>query len=675
MKAIFYLFPALLLAVLTSKAENNKTDSLQLYDLEEVVITATKTERNKRDIPSRISVINSKTIELSSGMQLDDIIRFIPGVNVNRSSGIYSQRPTVTLRGLSGDEQARTLVLLNGIPINTSDEGGVNWNRINQYDIEKIEVFKGPGSSLYGNNAMGGVINLITKTPQKPQEVYSGVSIGTHNTIRQDLNVRLRTQEGYYGILSQHYVKSDGYHHVPEANRTIYDTERYMEAIGVSARLGYDKSKWFNWEMQYDIFRDKRSEGMQIFAPDGDHRNFNTNLLRGNIKGGNEKTSYTLSAYYQLENYYNLNERMRDENYSRFDVNSDREDLGALLNINRQISASNSITGGFEYKEGSISGGDYYQTAPYDTIYNAGNISTLAGYIQDEQALFDNKIRLIAGLRFDRVTFSEGEFYSTDPWETTPELNDNTWNSVSPRAGMRFNFIESLSSYISYSRGFRASILDDLTRTGWMWVGPKLANPDLEPESLDSYEVGLDIFPTNHMKITASAYIMSGHDFLYYVATGDSIYGRPAYRRENVTNVSINGFETEIEYEVFKNLFIIGGYSYCQSKITEFNERPELENKHLKYVPKHSASLSVFWQNKYVNISTRALYKSKQFADDINDIILDDYLTMDIMLSKTLKKKYIISIDIQNIFDNKHMENINFISPGRLVTARLALKI
>jgi iron complex outermembrane recepter protein len=148
----------LVLSIIPAMAQENIKDTVAI---EEIVVTVTKTPRNIKEIPSRVSVIKSDILESIPVLQVDDVLRFIPGVNVNRTGGIYSQRPMVTLRGLSGDEQSRTLVLINGVPINTSDEGGVNWNRINPYDIEQIEVFKGPGSSLYGNNAMGGVINII----------------------------------------------------------------------------------------------------------------------------------------------------------------------------------------------------------------------------------------------------------------------------------------------------------------------------------------------------------------------------------------------------------------------------------------------------------------------------------------------------------------------------------
>jgi iron complex outermembrane receptor protein len=211
----------------------NHADTVKV---DEVVVTATKTLRSLKEVPARISIVRRELIESASFMQVDDILRYTPGINVNRTTGIYSQRPMVTLRGLSGDEQSRTLVLVNGVPVNTSDEGGVNWNRINQFDIDRIEVFKGPGSSLYGNNAMGGVINIITKKPSKPQDIYGAVSYGTFNTLRQDLNIRVRTDKGYYGAVSEYFLKSDGYNNVVEENRTPYDIARSLEAMGVSAR-------------------------------------------------------------------------------------------------------------------------------------------------------------------------------------------------------------------------------------------------------------------------------------------------------------------------------------------------------------------------------------------------------------------------------------------------------
>ena len=649
--------------------------------VDEVVITGTKTRRNLKEVPGRISVIHTATMDRTPLQQVDDVLRYSPGVNVRRSTGIYSQRPMVTLRGLSGDEQSRTLVLMNGVPLNTSDEGGVNWNRINPYDIEKIEIFKGPGSSLYGNNAMGGVINIITRKPDEPREISGGVSYGNFNTLRQDLNVRIREEKGYYASISQYYLESDGYNNIPVKERTSYDIARSLEEIGLSVRAGNDHSNWFKWELQYDVFRDQRGEGYQIHAPKGSYRNFHTDLFRGNLKGGDQKTSYDLNVYYKMENYYDVNERMRGGSYTRFDVDSYREDMGLLFHVNRQLSASNTLTAGFEFKQGSIEGGDYYQTprmvngnAIYDTVYNEGMLQTLSGYVQDEQALFDEQVRLILGLRFDRVSFQDGSYYSTNPWNTIPELKDNTWTELSPRMGVRLNFIEEVSGYLSYSHGFRASILDDLTRTGWMWVGPKYANPELGPESLDNYEIGADIAPVDKLDISFSAYYAKGEDFLYYVATPDSLFGRSIYRRENVTNVTLQGTEMDMAYDLTENLSLRASYTYADSRIDAFAEKPELENKFLKYVPKHAASASIFWKNKLVNTTLRGIYKGEQYADDANTVTLDPYTTFDVQLSRKIGEHFSLSFEVMDVLDNQHMETIDYLSPGRIFKARAGIR-
>ena len=136
-KKLIFLVLSGLLPYLSIHSQISLLDTVKLNA---VVVTATKTFRNLNEVPARISLVRKGLIESSPVMQVDDILRFMPGVNVNRSSGLYTQRPMVTLRGLSGDEQSRTLVLVNGVPVNTSDEGGVNWNRINQFDIERIEI-------------------------------------------------------------------------------------------------------------------------------------------------------------------------------------------------------------------------------------------------------------------------------------------------------------------------------------------------------------------------------------------------------------------------------------------------------------------------------------------------------------------------------------------------------
>ncbi|NJK85534.1 MAG: Plug domain-containing protein [Bacteroidales bacterium] len=121
---------------------NLQSDSVNHYTLKEVTVTAAKSPRRITDIAGRIEIINSETIHELPVYKPDEILRTISGIQVNKSFGNYTMRPVVTVRNLGGDEQSRTLVLMDGIPVNVSDEGGVNWNRLNALNIEKLRCLR-----------------------------------------------------------------------------------------------------------------------------------------------------------------------------------------------------------------------------------------------------------------------------------------------------------------------------------------------------------------------------------------------------------------------------------------------------------------------------------------------------------------------------------------------------
>ena len=168
----------------------------------------------------------------------------------------------VSIRGLAGDEQGRTLVLFDGIPINTSDEGSVNWNSIHIDNVQRIEVFKGPGSSLYGNSAMGGVINIISKRPVSPFSLNTSGSYGSLNTWKTDLGLSSRINDKFAIFLSGYYNKSDGFNNIPDSLRTEpdYSVARFMKEGGLYAKVLYNPTALFNVDLAYDLYRDKKSK-------------------------------------------------------------------------------------------------------------------------------------------------------------------------------------------------------------------------------------------------------------------------------------------------------------------------------------------------------------------------------------------------------------------------------
>jgi iron complex outermembrane receptor protein len=650
----------------------------KIYEKEMVIVSATRSKKSLNEVPGKIVVITRKEIDKIPAQKVDDILKYVSGLNTSRSSGLYSMRPIVTLRGLSGDEQGRTLVLINGVPINKGDTGGVNWNRIDTDQIERIEIYKGPGSSLYGNNAMGGVINIITRKPKKLLEGMASITYGTYDTKQAKVSVGSRFNDAAYVQFSAFYTDSDGYNLIPEDKRKEpdYSIARFLEEKGISVKAGCEINQALNLELHYDYFEDKRGEGEKIEAPLGEYRHFNTHFFRGKMNGNLGSINYDFNTYYQKENYFKLDERMRKGKYQRFDVNSDRIDKGIQLNLSNYFTKNHILSFGGEMKWSSVAGGDYYVTST-DSVVNEGKMQDIAFYLQDEISFFNKKLCLQLGIRYDRVKFYDGSYTSTDgAWAPyLPPLKEHKWNSFSPKITISYAPNKSIKVYTSIAKGFRASILDDLCRSGWMWVGPKIANPELGHETIYNYEIGATLKVNQKFSISPTFFYAKGKDFLYYVQTGNLLWGkRPIYQRQNITSVNIYGIEIDVNYDFSKQLTLVANYTYNNSKIGSFIKDSKLENKFLKFTPKHQLKAGFFWNNKIINTNISAIYKGEQFSDDENKKLLEDYITFDLQLSKTIKNHYEISLSIHDLFNNQHMESDLYLSPGRIINLKIAAR-
>src|SRR5437899_3995102 len=138
--------------------------------LETVTVTPTRTEQRLGDVPASVSVLTHEAIEASPALLADDVLRQVPTFSLFRRTSALVAQPTtqgVSLRGIGPSGQSRTLVLLDGIPFNDPFGGWVYWTRVPLASVDRVEITEGTSSSLYGNIAMGGVINIITSRPTR----------------------------------------------------------------------------------------------------------------------------------------------------------------------------------------------------------------------------------------------------------------------------------------------------------------------------------------------------------------------------------------------------------------------------------------------------------------------------------------------------------------------------
>ena len=692
---------------LTQKITLQKNEALELdfqlkssnFTADDVVITATKTENYITNIPTRINLISPRQIEALPAQTTDDLLNYVPGINISRSFGIFSHSATVTMRGLNGQEQGRVLVMIDGIPTNKSDGGSVNWNLLNTGQIERIEVVKGPGSSLYGGNAMGGAINIITKKPTESFKGKASIDYGTYNTMRGQVYLSGRLsdnpEKGFYWNINSYYRQSNGYISASEADQQAnpYIVKSDLTEWGTAAKIGCDFNNNNGLELSLLYYDDDRGQDEKVYQPEGNNREHDSYHIRAKYFGEKNKLKWNVSLFYLNEDYKRISEWLKDD-YTFYKVLSKRVDLGVLSSLSYQLK-NQTITGGIDLKQGSVDAKDEYYTST-DVVYNKGKMNTLGLFIQDEINLLDEKLKIIAGLRYDHAKFFDGGFEIENPTaETTfmlayhnENLSEDHWSALSPKLSIQYKFNNNYRIYASYAKGFRPGVLDDMCRSGRIKGGFKVSDPGLQPEYINNFEIGTDARFSNRLRTSLSAYYSLGDNFMYYVNTGDSIdlsYGlRPIIKASNISEVEIYGMEVEINYLFTDQIVLNANYAYVHSQIKEYkpvnaNDPVDLNNKYLSGTPAHMGSLSINWRNKIVNTGITAKYRGKRWVNDLNqidDIVLDDqypaYTTVNLKLSRKIRTTF-LNLSIQNIFDTKFYDRKGAVCPGRFITLELGI--
>ena len=229
---------------------------------EQLVVTPTRSEQRVADVPASISVVTNDQIERSPAVVADDVLRQIPTFSLFRRTSSLAANPTaqgVSLRGIGPSGVSRTLVLLDDIPFNDPFGGWVYWTRVPMMNADRIEVIDGASSSLYGNYAMGGVINIVTNRPT-PRSVIFKPQYGNRSTPKMDLFA-----SDVWGKLGLTFdattLQTDGYRIVAEEERGPIDNEANVRYQNVSAKLDYNPTDRVNLFFRFGVFDEERNNG------------------------------------------------------------------------------------------------------------------------------------------------------------------------------------------------------------------------------------------------------------------------------------------------------------------------------------------------------------------------------------------------------------------------------
>jgi len=643
--------------------------------LDEVVITASREPQSLLTIPAAATVLSSSELVSRSHFTTDEVIQGEPGVTVLREGGMFTVAPTLVIRGTGADEPGRTVVLVDGAPVNKQDTGGVNWNRLAWLETGSIEILRGALSAVYGSGAMGGVVQLFSPVAREGINVSGEVHGGTFGTVGGSASIRrgfhLADDQSLEFSLRMGGRQSDGYISTLEEDRNEFTVKNFLKEKALSVGLALHGPA-ASIRVAYDYYDDLRGEGEKILAPDGETRTFATNALRVSASGGSSSLTWNVASWGQFEQYTRVDERIKNEMYERFDVLSDRMDVGGNGEFTIQTEHLGRWTAGLEVSRGAVDGEDHYITSP-DYVINRGTLDIAAATLRTRQSALDGRVKLIASLRYDHAMLHDGEILSSlSPWDAIAgPLTDSKWQAISPAAGASLQ-VGSNVLFASYSRGFRAPTLDDLTRSGWTRIGPKLANPELGPETIQGVDVGIRGSLAG-VRYEAVGYVSRGNDFLSYVDTGEEIFGGryTLKQRKNIAEVSLVGAEYSLAATLPFSLELRLAATIRHSEIVSEPSNPELEGRKLEMSPEECGRADLTWRGPVDLTVTWEGLGEQYYVNGSEDVKIAGYGQFHMRASRRLGSGLELSLDGQNLTDQKYLGSVTQLAPGRMFLLRL----
>ncbi len=658
--------------------------------LTQIVVTSSRTLTEQKNIPARTEIINANEYKFRANTNIDDLLGSLPGVVVNRSWGIFSKNTAVTMRGL--ESSARTLILLNGTPLNKLAGGPVNWHLINPDQVERIEIIKGPASTIYGSNAVGGAINIITKQTARKFEGAIRSFYGSFDSHGLSLNLGQNLEKENRGLSYNtfgFYRTGDGYYFDDGINFDETDEKTFLKEFNLGGNISYKFNPHNKLSIDYKFHDDFRGDGKKVYEEDGSYYSYNVQYGQGNYQGRLGGFNITAQMFIQNENYYRQNESLNSSSeYRLYETNSVKRDIGGLVLFSRQINYQHKISFGLEAKTGLLNSVDDYMTST-DSISYKGKMDFIGLYFQDEMSFLNNRLHITSGIRIDKAQFYDGSLSVQAPSKVTGFDEDflqlfdrDSWLAVSPKIAARYKFSDRFSAYTSIASGFNPPKIDDLCRSGKITKGFKLANPELGPEKLWNYEAGINYTPIEKISLALSLYYSRGYDFHNLVGTGDSIDTggtelKPELRKLNISEVEIAGIEISLNWQLSKKFRFLTNYSYSHSIVLDFDKSSDLDDyagNFLIEVPPHTLYTGLLYEGLFLNVSLDYSYTDAIWIDIDNTISVDPYEIWNLKLSRDFAKNWFASITIQNLLDNEFIDRKERKSPGRFNMIEIAYR-
>jgi outer membrane receptor protein involved in Fe transport len=613
---------------------------------ETVTVTATRGEQRTGDLPASVSLLSRQEIRQSPAVVADDVLRQIPTFSLFRRTSSLSSHPTaqgVSLRGIGPSGVSRTLVLLDGVPFNDPFGGWVYWTRVPLETVERIEVVDNSSSSIYGNYAMGGVINLVTAAPSRRLvEVRSQYG----NRASPKIDVAASDVWGKVGVvLDASAFRTDGYPIVATAERGVVDSNSAVDFRNVNVKLQYDPTDALQATFRAGSFRENRDNG-KASTIDGTKE---ANDTRWNTLSGSARLRLPDASMLQLtlfgdretfrSNFLAVPNATPPRSIGRMTLNQrvPTDAFGGLAQWSRGVGRRQFVTIGTDWRrvegESEEDGLDGLTGTQVVLRRVSGGTQRSFGFFVQDLWTPAAGLMVTLSARVDRWRNFDGHNFESSVPGNVPTANDapslpaRADTVASPRLAARYRFTDRVSVWADLGWGFRAPTLNELYRQFRVGTVLTLANNQLGPERLVSGDIGISVEPVRRMTWRATWFDNRIKDAVSNV-TLTAVGANVTQQRQNLGRTKIRGVQTDVEYRPAAGWRLSGGYLYNRARVVEFAANPALVGKELAQVPRHRGSVQVEYSNpRYLNVAFAAQAVGRQFDDDQNLRIVPGFST------------------------------------------------
>lgn len=641
----------------SAAAENPAGDPSRLPAL---VVTATRAPQSVAILPVTVDVVNSVQLRDSPALTLDDTLRDSAAFSLFRRSGSLVANPTaqgVSLRGLGPSGASRSLVLLDGIPLNDPFGGWVAWSKIPRATLDRVEIVRGGGAASWGNAALGGTIQLLSGAPAN-RATFAG---GAFDTWQAEFSAAHAAGPGTLWAGAREF-RTDGFFTLAPADRGPVD--RPLDSRHRLVHAGWKQSlgTTLNAGINGRIFTEDRGNGT-VLQQNRSREEFLSAFVEGQPSA---EHTWRAVAYAQRQRFaaffsgVSANRATETPANDQYHVPSTAAGAGVQSTWVHPDRAVTTVGADARWVEGETRENFFLTAGSFTRRRVAGGAQRFAGAFATHTRPLAAAWQATASARLDAWNNTGGHRHETI-LATGARVRDDTYadqqgTEFSPQLGIVWQPADRVRWRANAYRAFRLPTLNEYYRPFRVGIANTEANPSLRRETVAGFETGLE-FSGRNTRLVATVF---DHELSHAVANvtltrTPSLISR---QRQNLDRIRVRGLELTGEWNPSPGFRVRADWLVNDARVrrasaaaaTPAGLPSPLDGRWLPQVPRHTATLQVDWRpDDDLRLSLRGRYSSRQFEDDENTLPLAAAATLDARINRRLGPNWETYLAVENL--------------------------